>query len=130
MACFVFYLILISSIVTHASRRLSYRGSPGGCGLVDPPEVLYPAVDKGGIENLKEKCAQGSFGAGTLCRTPVFTLKGGEEDVVGGPDEVGGARKRRERERENLPQTNTHGGVGGGGRVCALLFLSAFPTTK
>ena len=55
---------------------------------MDPPEVLYPAVDKGGIDNLKEKCA-GVITHGGSCRTRVYKLRGGG-NVVGGPDEAGG----------------------------------------
>ena len=36
-------------------ERTGYA-SPGGCGLVDPPEVLYPAVDKSALATLREKC--------------------------------------------------------------------------
>ena len=36
-------------------KRTGYV-SPGGCGLVDPPEVLYPAVDKSTLATLREKC--------------------------------------------------------------------------
>ena len=36
-------------------ERTGYA-SPGGCGLVDPPEVLYPAVDKSALAALREKC--------------------------------------------------------------------------
>ena len=35
-------------------ERTGYA-SPGGCGLVDPPEVLYPAVDKSALATLREK---------------------------------------------------------------------------
>mmetsp|Transcript_1173 Transcript_1173/g.1684 ORF Transcript_1173/g.1684 Transcript_1173/m.1684 type:complete len:293 (-) Transcript_1173:36-914(-) len=34
-------------MLTHVLARVGH-GSPGGCGLVDPPEVLYPGVDKAG----------------------------------------------------------------------------------
>lgn len=44
-------------MITAVLDRVGYR-SPGGCGLVDPPEVLYPGVDKSGLQGMSEKCAE------------------------------------------------------------------------
>jgi len=44
-------------MLTRVLERTGH-GSPGGCGLVDPPEVLYPAVDKGAIDTMKAKCGR------------------------------------------------------------------------
>ena len=47
----------------------------GGCGLVDPPEALYPAVDKSAFNSMRERCEGMAPPAGG-CPTPEYVLRG------------------------------------------------------
>ena len=47
----------------------------GGCGLVDPPEALYPAVDKSAFNSMRERCEGVAPPAGG-CPTPEYVLRG------------------------------------------------------
>ena len=69
--------------------RSGYDDSHGGCGLVDPPEALYPAVDKSAFNSMKERCEHVESPVGG-CPTPEYVLRGvapsgphsGEEGVA------------------------------------------------
>ena len=54
---------------------------------MDPPEVLYPGVDKGAMQNMRGKC--GEEGRGGNCATPVYKL--GRDRGVGGDRLWGGS---------------------------------------
>ena len=59
-----------------------------GCGVVDPPEALFPAVDKSAIAGMRAKCEGLTRGrgvnpdkaAGVGCPAPKFFIPGEEEE--------------------------------------------------
>ncbi len=85
-----------------ALDRFSGRDEDGrGCGVVDPPEALFPAVDKSAIAGMRAKCEGLTRGrgvnpdkaAGVGCPAPKFFIPGEEEEEGATSEEERSATK-------------------------------------
>ena len=49
-------------MLTRVLERAGFDADTGGCGIVDPPQALYPAIDKSQLELAKENCVKQGYG--------------------------------------------------------------------
>ena len=76
-------------MLTAVLERTGFDSSQGGCGVVDPPRALYPAMDKSQLELAKTNCEKWGFGFGGTSpvelelECPVTVLRVGNIGVFG-----------------------------------------------